>query len=243
LSGLFSSLEIKSKPADDDLPRWSPNPLDSPSPSFVANFDSSDASDDDLSWAKVFQEQLQVAAHGDSTASDTESLVSIVWSTRGVPVDGESYESDSSVTLAAASSPCPVGKSKTIFRHTGKRSAFFFNKTRRLSTPKKQRPSWLKTISQASDKRKRSPQHQTENMSALQHLKSLERSPTHRWTYEERRFLCILNRFYRRQYPDFALIFNHVHALDLPIRKVKDQFESYIRCVNPGHKIYVKNIY
>ncbi|KAF2856879.1 hypothetical protein T440DRAFT_524729 [Plenodomus tracheiphilus IPT5] len=58
---------------------------------------------------------------------------------------------------------------------------------------------------------------------------ALEYSPPHRWTPSQRNFLCVLWRWYARDTDAFAQLFNAVHGLELPMRKVRDQFENYIR--------------
>ncbi|KAH9868581.1 hypothetical protein J1614_007653, partial [Plenodomus biglobosus] len=58
---------------------------------------------------------------------------------------------------------------------------------------------------------------------------ALERSPRHGWTSSERIFLCTIFRWYERDTHAFAQIFNTVHNLELPMHKIRDQFECYIR--------------
>lgn len=58
---------------------------------------------------------------------------------------------------------------------------------------------------------------------------ALERSPRHGWTSSERIFLCTIFRWYERDTHAFAQIFNAVHNLELPMHKIRDQFECYIR--------------
>jgi hypothetical protein len=92
-----------------------------------------------------------------------------------------------------------------------------------------QRPSWIRTRG-SQNRAARSLKHKkTEHMLSLEHLKNLERSAPHFWSEGEREVLCVINRFYERSPNKFTAIFNHIFGLELSTRKVKDQFESYIR--------------
>ncbi|KAH7078851.1 hypothetical protein BKA63DRAFT_601110 [Paraphoma chrysanthemicola] len=56
-----------------------------------------------------------------------------------------------------------------------------------------------------------------------------EYSPSHRWTSEEREFLCVINRWFLRFPVAFAQIYNARFGQDLKVAKVRDQFENYMR--------------
>jgi hypothetical protein len=64
--------------------------------------------------------------------------------------------------------------------------------------------------------------------------KALEYGDHHRWTDAEDSFLCVLNRFYAREPRSFAQIFNKFFGSDLPMHKIRNRFDSYLRLFGPN---------
>ncbi|KAF2273725.1 uncharacterized protein EI97DRAFT_444774 [Westerdykella ornata] len=154
-------------------------------------------------------------------------------------IDDDAYDDDSECSFIVLESPCRRGRPTVMPNIDGpERVSRHFKKNNKLVKGRNiPRPAWLKTnmTKAMAEKPKRRPQVQrtdggmSENTKALEDLKKLERSPRHIWTTDQRIFLCVLNRWYCRSPDAFAAVFNNHYGLDLPSRKVTNQFESYIR--------------
>ncbi|KAF2788135.1 hypothetical protein K505DRAFT_315451 [Melanomma pulvis-pyrius CBS 109.77] len=73
-------------------------------------------------------------------------------------------------------------------------------------------------------------------MLSLEKLKDIERPPRHLWTCSERELLCVLFRWYERKPIAFGRIWNSIFGLNLPTRKIQNQFENHLRLY--GEKAY-----
>lgn len=71
------------------------------------------------------------------------------------------------------------------------------------------------------------------NLLSLENLRSIERSPSHKWDEEERELLCAINRWYcaedrATELSVFSKIFNEITGLALRPRIIRNQFESHL---------------
>lgn len=113
---------------------------------------------------------------------------------------------------------------------TGKTSHHFQQKTQLLTgKPLCRRLDFGLAIRQQAKKVSKKSVH----AQALDELRRLERTPSHRWDDDERELLCVLNRWYsgtdrRTELLEFSKIFNWITGLELRPHILRTQFENHL---------------
>jgi len=166
--------------------------------------------------------QLITAAAGECSSPDTVPAESPPSET---PISIEDYSNETSP------SPSERKIQRKSTYATGKNSHHFRKKTQLLTRkPLARRLDFGVTRrEQAAKVVKRSL-----NAQALEDLRKIERSPSHRWDEDERELLCILNRWYcgasrAAEITVFSKTFNAITGLNLKPRILRSQFESHLR--------------
>jgi len=116
------------------------------------------------------------------------------------------YDSDRTDFLSTSPSPCPGRQLKTPSRRNGLTSHFFDTSPVTNKRLPVRRKLMFNTVSAAKAKSTK--------------MALLEYSPAHSWSTDERRFLCVLWRWFRRNIPAFATGFNATFDLTLSTRKI-----------------------
>ncbi|KAH7073382.1 hypothetical protein FB567DRAFT_633216 [Paraphoma chrysanthemicola] len=122
--------------------------------------------------------------------------------------------------LETEPTPCPQRKLGRPRKQTGVTSHYFRN----TGNLKARRP-----VRRILDFGKPTTSSNRSNRTSKTMAIAPEYSPSHRWTTEEREFLCVLNRWFCRCPITFAQIYNVRFGQDLKIAKVRNQFENYMR--------------
>ena len=148
-------------------------------------------------------------------------------------VDCDEYDSDRTDFLDTAETPCPTKKHKISRRQTGLTSHHFDTSSVTKTNHSVRRRLEFGTTSKANITSK-----------VLNPIKMMapEYSPAHRWTEKEREFLCVLWRWFRRDIPGFAKVFNAAFGLSLSTSKIRDQYESYLRLHGPEAFLVYKGV-
>lgn len=192
--------------------------------------------DDDL-----LAEAMSTAMSTLESSASTDLLAQLITAATGeclspntVPAESPSSETPKFIEdYSNETSPSPSER-KTQHKRTsatGKTSHHFQRKTQLLTRKPLARRLDFGVIrrEQAAKVVKRSL-----NAQALEELRKIERSPSHRWDDDERELLCILNRWYcgasrAAELTVFSKTFNAITGLDLKPRILRSQFESHLR--------------